>query len=135
MELMLSHPTRVRGLKPIAKTHVLCYLESHPTRVRGLKLAQLSRQLTARRRTPHGCVDDNADMEMYKGDSKFRITRITAFQSVCPICSVQIQIDYGKPDHKELLFGRCRESPLAHVYSFDRDTLKGFFLGHEGYLK
>ena len=86
-------------------------------------------------RTPHGCVDDNADMEMYKGDSKFRITRITAFQSVCPICSVQIQIDYGKPDHKELLFGRCRESPLAHVYSFDRDTLKGFFLGHEGYLK
>ena len=87
------------------------------------------------RRTPHGCVDDNADMEMYKGDSKFRITRITAFQSVCPICSVQIQIDYGKPDHKELLFGRCRESPLAHVYSFDRDTLKGFFLGHEGFLK
>ena len=27
------------------------------------------------------------------------------------------------------------ESPLAHVYSFDRNTLKGFFLGHEGYLK
>ena len=86
-------------------------------------------------RTPHGYVDDNADMEMYKGDSKFRITRITAFQSVCPICSAQIQIDYGKPDLKELLVGRCRESPLAHVYSFDRDTLKGFFLGHEGYLK
>ena len=87
------------------------------------------------RRTPHGCVDDNADMEMYNGDSKFRITRITAFQSVCPICSAQIQIDYGKPDLKELLVGRCRESPLAHVYSFDMNTLKGFFLGHEDYLK
>ena len=78
---------------------------------------------------------DNADMEMYKGDSKFRIARITAFVSTCPICSAHIELDYGKPDHKELLIGRCRESPLAHVYSFDRDTLKGFFLGHEGYLK
>ena len=80
-------------------------------------------------------MDDNADMEIYNGDSKFRITRITAFQSVCLICSAQIQIDYGKPDLKELLVGRCRESPLAHVYSFDMDTLKGFFLGHEDYLK
>lgn len=23
------------------------------------------------------------------------------------------------------------ESPLAHIYSFDMDTLKGFFSGHE----
>ena len=86
-------------------------------------------------RTPHGCVDDNADMEMYKGDSKFRIARITAFVSTCPMCSARIELDYGKPDHKELLIGQCRESPLAHVYRFDRDTLKGFFLGHEAYLK
>lgn len=108
---------------------------SHPTRVHGLKLPVAFFMARSLSRTPHGYVDDNADMEMYKGDSKFRITRITAFQSVCPICSAQIQIDYGKPDHKELLVGRCRESPLAHVYSFDRDTLKGFFLGHEGFLK
>lgn len=61
----LSHPTRVRGLKRQCETN----LRYHPCR------------------TPHGCADDNADMEMYNGDSKFRITRITAFQSVCPICS------------------------------------------------
>jgi hypothetical protein len=44
-------------------------------------------------------------------------------------------VHYGKPDHKELLVGRCREAPHAHVYSFDRVTLKGYFLGHEEYLK
>ena len=41
----------------------------------------------------------------------------------------------GKPDQKAPLVGRCREAPHAHVYSFDRVTLRGYFLGHEGYLK
>ena len=44
-------------------------------------------------------------------------------------------VHYGKPDQKAPLVGRCREAPHAHVYSFDRVTLKGFFLGHEGYLE
>ena len=45
---------------------------------------------------------DNADMEMYKGDSKFSIARITAFVSTCPICSAPIELADGKPDQKAL---------------------------------
>ena len=35
----LSHPTRVRGLKPARFVGSYAAMESHPTRVRGLKLA------------------------------------------------------------------------------------------------
>ena len=33
----LSHPTRVRGLKPLYKLQPISSCQSHPTRVRGLK--------------------------------------------------------------------------------------------------
>lgn len=78
---------------------------------------------------------DNADIEMYKGSDGYRIARITAFTAICPICTAPIELADGKPDQKQPLVGRCREAPHAHVYSFDRMTLKGYFLGHEGYLK
>lgn len=78
---------------------------------------------------------DNADIEMYKGTDDYRIARITAFTSTCPICTAPIELADGKPDQRQPLVGRCREAPHAHVYSFDRMTLKGYFLGHEGYLK
>lgn len=77
---------------------------------------------------------DNADIEMYKGADGYRIARITAFTSICPICTAPIELADGKPDQKPPLIGRCREAPHAHIYSFDRMTLKGYFLGHEGYL-
>ena len=78
---------------------------------------------------------DNGDVEMYKGADGYRIAKITAFTSICPICTAPIELADGKPDQKPPLVGRCREAPHAHVYSFDRMTLKGYFLGHEGYLK
>ena len=78
--------------------------------------------------------EDEADMEMYREDGS-AITRITRFTSTCPICTAPILLEDGKPDQKAPLVGRCREAPHAHVYSFDRVTLKGYFLGHEGYLK
>lgn len=78
---------------------------------------------------------DNADIEMYKGADGYRIARITAFTSICPICTAPIELADGKPDQRQPLVGRCREAPHAHVYSFDRMTLRGYFLGHEGYLR
>lgn len=77
---------------------------------------------------------NNADIEMYKGADDYRVARITAFTAVCPICTAPIELAEGKPDQKPPLVGRCREAPHAHVYSFDRMTLKGYFLGHESYL-
>lgn len=78
---------------------------------------------------------DNADIEMYKGKDGYKVARVTEFIATCPICSAPIELADGKPDQKAPLVGRCREAPHAHVYSFDRVTLKGFFLGHEGYLE
>ena len=78
---------------------------------------------------------ENADIEMYKGKDGYKVARVTEFSATCPICSAPIELADGKPDQKAPLVGRCREAPHVHVYSFDRVTLKGFFLGHEGYLK
>ena len=38
-DMKVSHPTRVRGLKQLPIVVFQCLLSSHPTRVRGLKLA------------------------------------------------------------------------------------------------
>lgn len=78
-------------------------------------------------------IEDEADLEMYrKGDSSY--ARLTRFIATCPICTAPIWIADGRPDQKTPIVGRCREAPHAHVYSFDRITLKGYFLGHQGYL-
>jgi len=77
---------------------------------------------------------DNADIEMYRNKDKLNIARITEFTATCPICSGLIELANGKPDQKHPLVGRCREAPHAHVYSFDRMTMNGYFLGLTDYL-
>ena len=54
----MSHPTRVRGLKPMLPSDFTKDIPSHPTRVRGLKQVERTheRKFNARR-TPRGCVD------------------------------------------------------------------------------
>ena len=76
----------------------------------------------------------NADIEMYWDKDKLNVARVTEFTAICPICSGLIELANGKPDQKQPLVGRCRESPHAHVYSFDRMTMKGYFLGVSDYL-
>lgn len=79
--------------------------------------------------------ESDADMELFRGEDTLSVARITRFTAECPICSAQIELRKGKPDQKYPLVGRCKEAPHAHVYSFDRMEMKGYFLGHEGYLK
>lgn len=77
---------------------------------------------------------DNTDIEMHRNKDKLNIARITEFTAVCPICSGVIELANGKPDQKPPLVGRCKEAPHAHVYSFDRMTMKGYLLGLPNYL-
>ena len=77
---------------------------------------------------------ENADIEMYRNSDKLNVARITEFTATCPICSGIIDLANGRPDQKQPLVGRCREAPHAHVYSFDRMTMKGYFLGVKSYL-
>lgn len=76
----------------------------------------------------------NADIEMYWDKDRLNIARVTEFTATCPICSGLIELANGKPDQKQPLVGRCREAPHAHVYSFDRMTMQGYFLGVPDYL-
>ncbi|MEJ6552930.1 hypothetical protein PQI08_10340 [Psychrobacter pacificensis] len=77
---------------------------------------------------------DNADIEMYRDADRLNVARVTEFTATCPICSGTIILAQGKPDQKPPLVGRCKEAPHAHVYSFDRMTMKGYFLGVSEYL-
>lgn len=77
---------------------------------------------------------DNADIEMYRNKDKLNVARVTEFTATCPICSGTIILAQGRPDQKSPLVGRCKEAPHAHVYSFDRMTMKGYFLGVSEYL-
>ena len=69
--------------------------------------------------------EDHADLEMYRDKDRNQITRVTKFKGTCPICTSDVILKDGKPDQKMPLVGRCVESPFAHVFGFDRVTLKG----------
>ena len=67
----------------------------------------------------------DVEIEMYRDQYKNQITRFTRFVGTCPICTADVVLRKGKPDFSVPLVGRCVESPFAHVYSFDRVTMKG----------
>lgn len=84
-------------------------------------------------KAPFGFLSINeldAEIEMYRDKHRNQITRFTRFTSVCTICTAEIVLREGKPDQKAPLVGRCVESPYDHVYSFDRVTLKGKYIGY-----
>lgn len=70
----------------------------------------------------------DADIEMYRDKDRNKITRFTRFTATCPICTADIILREGMPYQQAPLVGRCTESPFAHVYSFDRMTMKGYLL-------
>jgi len=53
----MSHPVRVRGLKPLTLDAITLVDMSHPVRVRGLKHDRRSDRHPLTCRTPCGCVD------------------------------------------------------------------------------
>lgn len=82
-------------------------------------------------------MHNNAEIEFFgkEKDYEYNIVRITEIRSVCPICTAPILLMDGKPDQSAPLVGRCIEAPHAHVYSFDRVLMTGYFLGHPAYLQ
>ena len=71
---------------------------------------------------------------MYWDKYKLNVARFTEFTATCPICSGLIELANGRPDQKPPLVGLCKEVPHAHIYSFDRMTMKGYFSGVPNYL-
>ena len=53
----MSHPLRVRGLKPLEHDYTEKKGKSHPLRVRGLKRSAFYADLQVKGRILYGCVD------------------------------------------------------------------------------
>jgi hypothetical protein len=73
--------------------------------------------------------EDDCQLEMYRTPNNERWTRLVRFSADCPVCGSTIELRPGAPEHRLPIVGRCKESPYAHVYSFDPVKLKGVFIG------
>ena len=44
---------------------------------------------------------------------------------VCPVCSGDVDLDWGGAAFPDRMIGRCSDAPLEHVFSFDPVRLIG----------
>ena len=63
-------------------------------------------------------------------DPKFKSREFSVVRhwATCPICSVEVDLDYGRNAFPDRLVGRCHDAPLEHVFSFDPVRLTGVSL-------
>ena len=50
---------------------------------------------------------------------------LVRYSGTCPVCAGTIELTSGRRDFPGRIIGRCRDSPLEHVYSFDPVSLSG----------
>lgn len=48
--------------------------------------------------------------------------------AICPVCGGEVEIADGRPEFAGRLVGRCSDSPLEHVFSFDPTSMAGTLL-------
>lgn len=61
----------------------------------------------------------------YKRVGESRYVRVVNFTGLCVLCDSDVRLANGRNELKGRIVGECIESPLEHVYSFDRMTLEG----------
>ena len=63
-------------------------------------------------------------------DRKFNSREFSVVRhwAICPICSAEVDLDYGRKAFPDRLVGRCHDAPLEHVFSFDPVRLNGLAL-------
>lgn len=71
-----------------------------------------------------------AQLEL-RTDGDTRQVRVVRYTSTCAICGAAVYLDDGSPDFPRRMVGRCSESPREHVFSFDRVTREGAWLGQK----
>lgn len=50
---------------------------------------------------------------------------LVRYSGTCPLCAGTIELTAGRRDFPGRIIGRCRDSPLEHVFSFDPVSLSG----------
>ena len=71
---------------------------------------------------PHGQFQLSADANNKRAGGWFRVVR---HHGTCPICSGTVDLARGGKAFPDRLVGRCSDSPLEHVFSFDPVGLEG----------
>lgn len=61
----------------------------------------------------------------FSTDGDRRVVQIVRYSARCPICAGDLELSLGEGERHRRLFGRCRESPQEHAYTFDRVTRRG----------
>ena len=56
---------------------------------------------------------------------KSREFSVVRHWGICPICSAEVDLDFGRKAFPDRLIGRCHDAPLEHVFSFDAVRLTG----------
>lgn len=82
-------------------------------------------------KAPHwvaAVLEDPCELEIFRHD-KERWIRLVRYAADCPLCGGTVELMPGKPDQCLPLVGRCLESPHIHVFTFDRTSLQGTYLG------
>lgn len=72
------------------------------------------------------CV--NTDKIRESTGKPVRKLRIVSYASTCPLCKSEsrIEVESGGKEFHNRLIGRCLESPVEHVFSFDRSLKIGW---------
>jgi hypothetical protein len=60
-----------------------------------------------------------------RGGKRTGWLNLVRYSASCPVCAGTIELTEGRRDFPGRIIGRCRESPLEHVYSFDPVSLSG----------
>ncbi len=54
-----------------------------------------------------------------------RVFSVVRHWAICPICSAEVDLAWGGAAFPDRIVGRCHDSPLEHVFSFDPVRLVG----------
>ena len=74
---------------------------------------------------------DSVQLELKRIDSNtetghaIRALRLMVYSAKCPLCAGRVEVVGGGLEFPFRLIGRCMESPMEHVYSFDHITKTG----------
>ena len=68
---------------------------------------------------------DQVVLDLEKSSDGQRMGRFIIISADCPLCGGEVALDKGWREFGRPIVGRCRHSPIEHVFTFDRARMRG----------
>jgi len=68
---------------------------------------------------------DQIVIDLQKRSEEDRFARVLSVSGNCIVCGSDVSLDSGWREFNRPIVGRCRQSPMEHVFTFDRATMEG----------